>query len=30
MKFHVYQDTPPEIAAKVTEARKKELEEAKA
>ncbi len=30
MKFHVYQDAPPEIAAKVTEARKKELEEAKA
>src|SRR2546425_1085143 len=30
MKFHVYQDAPAEIAAKVTEARKKELEEAKA
>src|SRR5216117_3767702 len=30
MKFHVYQDAPSEIAAKVTEARKKELEEAKA
>ena len=30
MKFHVYQDAPTEIAAKVTEARKKELEEAKA
>jgi elongation factor G len=30
MKFYVYQDAPPEIAAKVTEARKKELEEAKA
>jgi len=30
MKFHVYQDAPPEIAAKITEARKKELEEAKA
>src|SRR5437899_1565671 len=30
MKFHVYQDAPPEIAAKVTEARKKEVEEAKA
>src|SRR6266480_2220969 len=30
MKFHVYQDAPPEVAAKVTEARKKELEEAKA
>src|ERR671931_2923476 len=29
MKFHVYQDAPPEIAAKVTDARKKELEEAK-
>ncbi len=30
MKFHVYQDAPPEVTAKVTEARKKELEEAKA
>jgi elongation factor G len=30
MKFHVYQDAPPDVAAKVTEARKKELEEAKA
>src|SRR6266513_1136686 len=30
MKFHVYQDKPPDIAAKVTEARKKEVEEAKA
>ncbi|MGH7528982.1 MAG: elongation factor G [Gemmatimonadales bacterium] len=30
MKFHVYQETPPEVAAKVTEARKKQLEEAKA
>ena len=26
MKFHVYQDAPPDVAAKVTEARKKELE----
>src|SRR5258705_9015968 len=30
MKFYVYQDAPPDVAAKVTEARKKELEEAKA
>ena len=30
MKFHVYQDAPPDVAAKVTEGRKKELEEAKA
>ena len=30
MKFHVYQDAPPEIAAKITEARKKELEETRA
>ena len=30
MKFHVYQDAPSEVTAKVTEARKKELEEAKA
>ncbi|MGH7607477.1 MAG: elongation factor G, partial [Gemmatimonadales bacterium] len=30
MKFHVYQDAPPDVAAKVTEARKKELEGAKA
>ena len=30
MKFHVYQDAPPEVTAKVTEGRKKELEEAKA
>jgi hypothetical protein len=30
MKFHVYQDAPPDVAAKVTESRKKELEEAKA
>jgi elongation factor G len=30
MKFHVYQDAPPDVAARVTEARKKELEEAKA
>ncbi len=30
MKFHVYQDAPPDITAKVTEGRKKELEEAKA
>ena len=28
-KFHVYQETPPEIAHKIAEARKKELEEAK-
>jgi elongation factor G len=28
-KFHVYQETPPDIAQKVAEARKKELEEAK-
>jgi elongation factor G len=26
MKFHVYQDAPPDVAAKVQEARKKELE----
>lgn len=30
MKFHVYQDAPPEVTAKVTEGRKKDLEEAKA
>ncbi len=30
MKFHVYQDAPPEISAKITEARKKELEETRA
>jgi elongation factor G len=30
MKFHVYQEAPPDVAARVTEARKKELEEAKA
>jgi elongation factor G len=30
MKFHVYQDAPPEVTARVTEGRKKELEEAKA
>jgi elongation factor G len=30
MKFHVYQEAPPEIAHKVADARKKELEEAKA
>jgi len=30
MKFHVYQDAPPDVTAKVTEGRKKELEEAKA
>ncbi len=29
MKFHVYQDAPPDVTAKVTEGRKKELEEAK-
>ncbi|HEV8304648.1 MAG TPA: elongation factor G, partial [Gemmatimonadales bacterium] len=29
-KFHTYEQAPPEVAAKVTEARKKELEEAKA
>jgi elongation factor G len=29
-KFHVYQEAPPEVAHKVMEARKKELEEAKA
>ncbi len=29
-KFHVYQEVPPEVAQKVVEARKKELEEAKA
>ena len=29
-KFHVYQEVPPEVAHKVIEARKKELEEAKA
>ncbi len=29
-KFHVYQEVPPEAAHKVAEARKKELEEAKA
>ena len=28
-KFHVYQEAPPEIAHKIAEARKKELEEAK-
>ncbi|HEX9704661.1 MAG TPA: elongation factor G [Gemmatimonadales bacterium] len=28
-KFHVYQETPPDIAQKVAEGRKKELEEAK-
>ena len=28
-KFHVYQETPPDIAHKVAEGRKKELEEAK-
>jgi elongation factor G len=26
MKFHVYQEAPPDVAARVTEARKKELE----
>jgi elongation factor G len=30
MKFHVYQDAPPDVTAKVTEGRKKDLEEAKA
>jgi len=30
MQFHVYQDAPPDVTAKVTEGRKKELEEAKA
>jgi elongation factor G len=30
MKFHVYQDAPPDVTAKVTDGRKKELEEAKA
>jgi len=30
MKFHVYQDAPPDVTAKVTEGRKKELEEARA
>jgi elongation factor G len=30
MKFHVYQDAPPDVTSKVTEGRKKELEEAKA
>ncbi len=30
MKFHVYQEAPPEVAHKVADARKKELEEAKA
>jgi elongation factor G len=30
MKFHVYQEAPPETAHKVADARKKELEEAKA
>jgi elongation factor G len=30
MKFHVYQDAPPDVTAKVMEGRKKELEEAKA
>ena len=29
-KFHVYQEVPPEAAHKVIEARKKELQEAKA
>jgi len=29
-KFHLYQEVPPEVAHKVTEARKKELQEAKA
>ena len=29
-KFHVYQEVPPEVAQKVIEVRKKELEEAKA
>ena len=28
-KFHVYQEAPPEIAHKIADARKKELEEAK-
>jgi len=28
-KFHVYQETPPEIAHKIADARKKELEEAR-
>jgi len=28
-KFHIYQEVPPEVAAKIAEARKKELEEAK-
>ena len=30
MKFHIYQDAPPDVTAKVTEGRKKELEEARA
>src|SRR5213596_1059763 len=30
MKFHVYQDAPPDVAAKITEARKKEVEETRA
>ena len=29
-KFHVYQEVPPEVVHRVIEARKKELEEAKA
>lgn len=28
-KFHVYQEVPPDVAQKVVEARKKELEETK-
>jgi elongation factor G len=28
-KFHIYQEVPPEVAGKIAEARKKELEEAK-
>jgi elongation factor G len=28
-KFHIYQEVPPEVAAKIADARKKELEEAK-
>src|SRR5467141_3830502 len=30
MKFHVYQDAPPDVAAKVTESRKKERSETRA
>src|SRR6267378_3961583 len=29
-KFHIYQEVPPEVSAKIAEARKKEVEEAKA